>query len=93
MEMLERPIQASLLKEGEKGNISKIIGGETLKEKFEGISIAEGKEIALVGKEAATPSPKRGIYVRVRVVPERLVTIGRGLAEKIRTEYSDIDEA
>lgn len=27
-EMLERPIQASLLKEGEKGNISKIIGGE-----------------------------------------------------------------
>lgn len=27
VEMLERPIQASLLKEGEKGKISKIIGG------------------------------------------------------------------
>ncbi len=88
VERAGKPIQATLLKEGDMGKIIKILGGEALKEKFkfEEISITEGKEIALVGKEATAPSPRRGTYVQVQVEPERLVTIGRGLAEKIWVE-------
>ena len=78
-------IQVNYLGENEKAKISKIIGGTALKEKFEQMGIVEGKEIALVRKETPAPSPKRGTYVLAKI-GEQLVTIGRGLAEKVWVE-------
>ncbi len=80
-----QPIQVNYLKEGEKAKISKIIGGTSLKDKFEQLGIAEGNEITLVRKETPAPSPKRGTYVLAKI-GEQLVTVGRGLAEKVRVE-------
>ena len=78
-------IQVNYLGENEKAKISKIIGGTSLKEKFEQMGVVEGKEIILVRKETPAPSPKRGTYVLAKI-GEQLVTIGRGLAEKVWVE-------
>jgi len=78
-------IQVNYLGENEKAKISKIIGGTSLKEKFEQMGVMEGKEITLVRKETPAPSPKRGTYVLAKL-GEQLVTIGRGLAEKVWVE-------
>ena len=80
-----KSIQINYLGEGDKAKISKIIGGDSLKEKFELLGMVEDKEIALVRKEMSPPSPKRGSYVLAKI-GEQLVTIGRGLAEKVRVE-------
>ncbi|MDI6885741.1 MAG: FeoA family protein [archaeon] len=80
-----KSIQINYLEEGEKAKISKIIGGTSLREKFEQLRIVEGKEITLVRKEMPAPVPKRGTYVLAKM-DELLVTIGRGLAEKIWVE-------
>ena len=80
-----KDIQVNYLGENERAKISKIIGGTALKEKFEQMGIVEGKEIALVRKETPAPSPKRGTYVLAKI-GEQLVTIGRGLAEKVWVE-------
>jgi len=77
--------QVNYLGENEKAKISKIIGGTSLKEKFEQMGVVEGKEITLVRKETPAPSPKRGTYVLAKL-GEQLVTIGRGLAEKVWVE-------
>ncbi|NAT11301.1 hypothetical protein C4E22_07175 [ANME-1 cluster archaeon AG-394-G06] len=78
-------VQLNYLKEGEKVKISEIIGGRSLKEKFEQLGMAEGKEITLVRKEIVVPSPKQGKYVLAKI-GEQFVTIGRGLAEKVWVE-------
>ncbi|MFZ2071874.1 MAG: FeoA family protein [Halobacteriota archaeon] len=78
-------IQINYLEEGEKAKISKIIGGTSLREKFEQLRIVEGKEIRLVRKEMPAPTPKRGTYVLAKI-GEQLVTIGHGLAEKVWVE-------
>jgi Fe2+ transport system protein FeoA len=78
-------IQINYLKEGDKAKISNIIGGDSLKEKFELLGMVAGKEITLVRKETSPPSPKRGSYVLAKIGGQ-LVTIGRGLAEKVRVE-------
>ena len=78
-------IQINYLGEGEKAKISKIIGGTSLKEKFEQMGVAEGKEITLVRKEMPAPVPKKGTYVLAKI-GEQLVTIGHGLAEKVWVE-------
>jgi len=78
-------IQINYLSEGDKAKISKIIGGDSLKEKFELLGMVEGKEITLVRKETSPPSPKKGSYVLAKIGGQ-LVTIGRGLAEKVRVE-------
>jgi Fe2+ transport system protein FeoA len=52
-------IQINYLGEGDKAKISNIIGGDSLKEKFELLGMVEGKEITLVRKETSPPSPKR----------------------------------
>ena len=78
-------IQINYLGEGEKAKISKIIGGTSLKEKFEQMGVVEGKEITLVRKEMPAPVPKRGTYVLAKI-GEQLVTIGHGLAEKVWVE-------
>lgn len=71
--------------EGDKAKISKIIGGTSLKDKFELLGMVKGKEITLVRKEATAPSPQKGTYVLAKI-GEQLVTIGRGLTEKVRVE-------
>ena len=78
-------IQINYLGEGEKAKISKVIGGTSLKEKFEQMGVVEGKEITLVRKEMPAPVPKRGAYVLAKI-GEQLVTIGHGLAEKVWVE-------
>ncbi|MHC1623366.1 MAG: FeoA family protein [Candidatus Methanospirareceae archaeon] len=78
-------IQINYLGEGEHAKISKVLGGTSLKEKFEQIGVVEGKEIILVRKEVSAPSPKRGAYVLAKI-GEQLVTIGHGLAEKVWVE-------
>ena len=78
-------IQVNYLGENEKAKISKVLGGASLKEKFEQMGVVEGKEITLVRKETPAPSPKRGTYVLAKI-GEQLVTIGRGLAEKVWVE-------
>jgi len=78
-------IQVNYLGENEKAKISKVLGGTSLKEKFEQMGVVEGKEITLVRKETPAPSPKRGTYVLAKL-GEQLVTIGRGLAEKVWVE-------
>ena len=78
-------VQINYLGEGEKAKISKVIGGTSLKEKFEQMGVAEGKEITLVRKEMPAPTPKRGTYVLAKI-GEQLVTIGHGLAEKVLVE-------
>ncbi|MGB3459440.1 MAG: FeoA family protein [Halobacteriota archaeon] len=78
-------IQINYLGEGDKAKINKIIGGDSLKEKFELLGMVEGKEITLVRKETSPPSPKKGTYVLAKIGGQ-LVTIGRGLAEKVRVE-------
>lgn len=77
--------QINYLGRGEKAKISKVLGGTSLKEKFEELGIKEGKEITLVGKEMSTPVRKGGNYVLAKI-GEQLVTIGRGLAEKVWVE-------
>ena len=78
-------IQINYLAEGEKAKISKIIGGTSLKDKFEQLGMVEGKEITLVKKETPAPRPKMGTYVLAKI-GEQLVTIGRGLAEKVQVD-------
>ena len=78
-------IQINYLGEGEKAKISKIIGGTSLKDKFEQMGVVEGKEITMVRKEMPAPVPKRGTYVLAKI-GEQLVTIGHGLAEKVWVE-------
>jgi Fe2+ transport system protein FeoA len=80
-----KSIQINYLVEGEKAKISKIIGGTSLKDKFEQMGVVEGKEITLVRKEMPAPVPKRGAYVLAKI-GEQLVTIGHGLAEKVWVE-------
>ncbi|RLG33871.1 hypothetical protein DRN97_03980 [Methanosarcinales archaeon] len=78
-------IQINYLRESEKAKISKVIGGTSLKEKFEQMGIVEGKVITLVRKEIPAPVPKRGSYVLAKI-GEQLMTIGHGLAEKVWVE-------
>lgn len=80
-----KSIQVNYLAEGEHAKISKLIGGTGLKDKFEQMGVAEGKEITLVRKEMPAPIPKRGAYVLAKI-GEQLVTIGHGLAEKVWAE-------
>lgn len=80
-----KKIQINYLREGEKAKIIKIIGRTLVKEKFEKMGIVEGKEITLVRREMYAQVPRKGSYV-VAKIGEKLVTIGRGLAEKVWVE-------
>jgi Fe2+ transport system protein FeoA len=53
---------------------------------MEEVGIKEGVEITLVGKEVSTAAPqRRGNYVEAKL-GEQLITIGRGMAEKVWVE-------
>jgi len=77
-------IQANSLKEGESGKISKIFSGTKFTEKLK--DVMEGAIITLVRRESSAPAPIKGNYV-VAKIGEQLITIGKGLAEKIQVTY------
>ncbi|VUT23898.1 MAG: FeoA domain protein [Candidatus Methanolliviera sp. GoM_asphalt] len=78
-------VQINYLMTGEKAKIAKILGGMSLIEKFDEVGFKEGKDITLVKRDAVAPLQKKGIYVTAKIGGE-LITIGRGLAEKISVE-------
>ncbi|MCD6129986.1 MAG: ferrous iron transport protein A [Deltaproteobacteria bacterium] len=77
-------IQVNSLKEGNGGKISKIFSGTKFTEKLK--NIMQGKTITLVRRETSAPAPIKGNYV-VAKIGEQLITIGKGLAEKIQVTY------
>lgn len=79
------PIQINYLKEGEKANVIRLIGGTSVKERLEEMGLKEGAEITLIRKEAAAPTPVRGKYVRAQL-GDQLITIGYGTAQKVWVE-------
>ena len=78
-------VQMNFLAEGEKARVSKVLGGSSLEQKFKQNGIEEGNEVRLLRKEASAPTPKRGSYVLAKIRGQ-LVTVGRGLAEKVWVE-------
>ena len=78
-------VQMNFLAEGEKARVSKVLGGSSLEQKFKQNGIEEGNEVRLLRKEASAPTPKRGSYVLAKISGQ-LVTVGRGLAEKVWVE-------
>ena len=78
-------VQMNFLGEGEKARVSKVLGGSSLEQKFKQNGIEEGNEVRLLRKEASAPTPKRGSYVLAKISGQ-LVTVGRGLAEKVWVE-------
>jgi Fe2+ transport system protein FeoA len=77
-------IQVNSLKEGNSGKISKIFIGTKFTEKLK--DVMEGEIITLVRRETSAPAPVKGKYV-VAKIGEQLITIGKGLAEKIQVTY------
>ncbi|MEA1995641.1 MAG: FeoA family protein [Campylobacterota bacterium] len=77
-------IQVNSLKEGNSGKISRIFSGTKFTEKLK--NIMEGKTITLVRRETSAPAPVKGNYV-VAKIGKQLITIGKGLAEKIQVTY------
>ena len=81
-----KSIQVNYLKEGEKAEVTKLIGGTRYNQEMEEVGIKEGAEITLVGKEVPeTPPQRRGNYVLAKS-GEQMITIGRGMAEKVWVE-------
>ena len=81
-----KTIQINYLKEGKKAKVTKIAGGTRHKQEMEEVGIKEGVEITLVGKEVSTTAPqRRGNYVGAKL-GEQMITIGRGMAEKVWVE-------
>jgi Fe2+ transport system protein FeoA len=79
-------IPLNYLKEGERARVQKIIGGTRHKHELEEAGIREGGEITVAGKEILEAAPQRkGNYVLARL-GEQLISIGRGMAEKVRVE-------
>lgn len=77
-------IQVNSLKEGNSGKISRIFSGTKFTEKLK--NVMQGKTITLVRRESSAPAPVKGNYV-VAKIGKQLITIGKGLAEKIQVTY------
>ena len=79
-------MQINYLEEGKKAKVSKITGGIRHKQEMEDIGIKEAVEVALLGREKGKALPqRRGNYVLAKM-GEQLISIGRGMAEKISVE-------
>ncbi|MEA3255173.1 MAG: FeoA domain-containing protein [Candidatus Altiarchaeota archaeon] len=75
-------IQINYLREGEKTEITKVIGGVGIREKLRELGVEEGTEIVLTGREERTHIPVRGNYVQAEI-GDHLISIGHGMTEKI----------
>jgi Fe2+ transport system protein FeoA len=81
-----KTFQANRLEEGKIAKITKVIGGTRHKEEMETAGIKEGAEITLVSKEVSeAPPQRRGNYVLAKL-GDQIISIGRGMAEKIWVE-------
>jgi len=79
-------IQVNYLAEGAKAKVSKVIGGARHRQEMEEVGLKEGVEITLVGKEVSEALPRRmGNYVLAQI-GEQVISIGRGMAEKVWVE-------
>ncbi|MEA3442713.1 MAG: FeoA family protein [Chloroflexota bacterium] len=79
-------IQVNYLAEGKKAKVSKVTGGTRHKQEMDEVGIKEGVEATLIGREKGEALPKRrGNYVLAKL-GEQMITIGRGMAEKILVE-------
>jgi len=86
VEIEGKTIQINYLEEGEKAKVSKVTGGTRHKQEMEEVGIKEGVEVTLVEREKGEVLPKRrGTYVLAKL-GEQMITIGRGMAEKILVE-------
>jgi Fe2+ transport system protein FeoA len=83
VEVEGRAIQLNYLEEGKTARVTKVIGGTRHRQQMEEIGLREGVEITLVGREPSVVSPlRRGNYVSAKL-GDQLITIGRGMAEKV----------
>ena len=81
-----KTMQINYLEEGKRAKVSKVIGGTRYKQEMEEVGIKEGVEVTLLGREKGEVLPRRrGNYVLAKV-GEQMLTIGRGMAEKILVE-------
>lgn len=79
-------VQLNHLGEGKTAKVTKVLGGTRHKEEMEEMGINEGAEITSVGREALEAHPqRRGNYVLVKL-GDQMVSIGRGMAEKVLVE-------
>ena len=78
--------QLNYLQEGKIARVTKVTGGTRYREEMEEIGLREGIEISLIGREPSLVSPlRRGNYVSAKL-GDQLITIGRGMAEKVWVE-------
>lgn len=81
-----KSIQLNYLQEGKSAKVFKVIGGTRYQEQMEEAGLKEGVEISLIGREPSVVSPlRRGNYVSAKL-GDQLITIGRGMAEKVWVE-------
>ncbi|MBC8274724.1 MAG: ferrous iron transport protein A [Chloroflexi bacterium] len=79
-------VQLNNLVEGKKAKVTKVVGSTRHKEQMKEAGIKEGVEITLAGREALEAMPqRRGNYVLAKL-GEQVITIGRGMAEKVLVE-------
>ena len=79
-------IQINYLEQGKKAKVSKVIGGTRHKQEMEEMGIKEGVEVTLLGREKGEALPKRrGNYVLAKLGGQ-MISIGRGMAEKVLVE-------
>jgi len=81
-----KTMQINYFEEGKKAKVSKVTGGTRHEQEMEEVGIKEGVEITLVRRERGEALPKRrGNYVLAKL-GEQIITIGRGMAEKVLVE-------
>jgi len=81
-----KTIQINYLEQGKKAKVSKVIGGTHHKQELGEGGIKEGVEVILVEREISEAPPRRrGDYVLAKL-GEQMITIGRGMAEKVWVE-------
>ncbi len=86
VEVEGKVMQINYLEQGKKAKVTKVTGGTQHKQEMEEAGIKEGIEVTLLGREKGKGLPKRkGNYVLAKV-GEQMITIGRGMAEKVLVE-------
>ncbi len=81
-----KAIQLNYLQEGKVARVSKVSGGTRHEQEMEEVGLKEGVEVTVVGREVLVAPPQRkGNYVLARL-GDQMISIGRGMAEKVWVE-------